>query len=88
MKGFLSSLHAFYRARLKQEIEKLQGDVRAARVSANEEKSLKLFQEKKVKELEKQLREADAETDQQIGQINERLREAEEEKQVLRQQVT
>ncbi|XP_045137030.1 citron rho-interacting kinase-like [Portunus trituberculatus] len=73
-------------ARLNQELEKLQGDIRAARASANEEKSLKLFQEKKVKELEKQLREADAETDQQIVQINEQLKEVEEGKEALRQQ--
>lgn len=76
-----------YRVRLNQEIEKLHADVRAARASANEEKSLKLFQEKKVKELENRLREADVETDQQIIQLSDQLKEAEEAKQELRQQV-
>lgn len=72
---------------MNKEIEKLQADVRAAKASANEEKSLKLFQERKVKELESQLREADAETDQQVERLNEQLKEAEVTKQELQQQV-
>lgn len=75
------------RAKLNKEIEKLQSDVRAAKASANEEKSLKLFQERKVKELESQLTEADAETDQQVVRLTEQLKEAEESKQELQQQV-
>lgn len=75
------------RDRLKKEIEKLQGDVRAAKASANEEKSLKLFQERKVKELESQLREVDAETDQEVVRLSEQLKEAEQSKQELQQQV-
>lgn len=76
-----------HRDKLNKEIEKLQADVRAAKASANEEKSLKLFQERKVKELESQLREADAETDQQVERLNEQLKEAEVTKQELQQQV-
>lgn len=76
-----------YRARLNKEVEKLQADVRAAKASANEEKSLKLFQERKVKELERQLREADAETDQQVVRLSEQLKEEEEAKQELQHQV-
>lgn len=73
-------------ARLNKEVEKLQADVRAAKASANEEKSLKLFQERKVKELERQLREADAETDQQVVRLSEQLKEEEEAKQELQHQ--
>lgn len=76
-----------YRARLNKEIEKLQADVRAAKASANEEKSLKLFQERKVKELEGQLREADAETDQEVVRLREQLKDAEEAKHQLQHQV-
>lgn len=76
-----------HRDKLNKEIEKLQADVRTAKASANEEKSLKLFQERKVKELESQLREADAETDQHVVRLNEQLKEVETVKLELQQQV-
>ncbi|XP_042220516.1 citron rho-interacting kinase-like [Homarus americanus] len=63
-------------ARLQQEIEKLEGDVKAAKAATNEEKSLKLFQESKVKELESRLNGVDEETDKQIAYLNNQLQES------------
>lgn len=64
------------RLQLHQEIEKLHDDMKAAKASANEEKSLKLFQERKVKELEHRLSTADLETDEQIARLSEQLQES------------
>lgn len=54
----------------------MQADLRTARSAVNEEKSLKLFQERKVKDLESQLNCRDEESDQQVARLNEQLQES------------
>ncbi|KAK8723357.1 hypothetical protein OTU49_011677 [Cherax quadricarinatus] len=81
------SQHEKDKAKLEEEMEKLQGEVRAAKAATNEEKSLKLFQERKVKELENQLREVDEETDKQIIHLNNQLQESLKINQELQEQI-
>lgn len=64
------------RDKLQKDIEKMQADLRTARSAVNEEKSLKLFQERKVKDLESQLNCRDEESDQQVARLNEQLQES------------
>lgn len=68
--------HQEEKDKLQKDIEKLQAEVRTARSSVNEEKSLKLFQERKVKDLERQLNCQDEESDQQVARLNEQLQES------------
>ncbi|XP_045599128.2 citron rho-interacting kinase [Procambarus clarkii] len=69
-------LHENEETKLKQDIEKLQDELKTTKAAVNEEKSLKLFQERKVKDLETRLREADQETDKQIQCLNNELQES------------
>ncbi|XP_066953798.1 citron rho-interacting kinase-like [Macrobrachium rosenbergii] len=62
-------------ARLQEEIEKLKSEVKASKCSVNEEKSLKFFQEKKVKDLEARMASIDEEHNEQILQLNDQLKE-------------
>lgn len=75
------------RDKLQENIEKLQTDLRTARSSVNEEKSLKLFQERKVKDLESQLNCRDEESDQQVARLNEQLQESNKSSLELHEQV-
>lgn len=58
---------------LQKEIERINGEHRTARVAINEEKSLKLFQEKRVKDLEARLSSTEEETDQQVQRLTDQL---------------
>lgn len=61
--------------------------MRTARSAVNEEKSLKLFQERKVKDLERQLNCQDEESDQQVARLNEQLQESNKTNLELHEQV-
>ncbi|KAF0310045.1 Citron Rho-interacting kinase [Amphibalanus amphitrite] len=63
-----SQKHEQNKASLSEEIVRLQAEVRAAKASANEEKSLKMFQERRAQDLERRLQaqETEVETERDI----------------------
>ncbi|XP_063605169.1 citron rho-interacting kinase-like [Penaeus indicus] len=79
--------HQEEKDKLQKDIEKLQADLRTARSAVNEEKSLKLFQERKVKDLESQLNCRDEESDQQVARLNEQLQESNKSSLELHEQI-
>ncbi|CAL4077327.1 unnamed protein product, partial [Meganyctiphanes norvegica] len=58
---------------LQKEMDRINGELRTSRVAINEEKSLKLFQEKRVKDLETRLSSFEEENDQQIQRLTDQL---------------
>ena len=57
------------RAKLLAEIEQLKQDVRTAKQQANEEKSLKLFSESKLRDVESRLRTIETDSDSRIDSL-------------------
>ena len=57
------------KAKLAEEIEKLKQDVRTAKQQANEEKSLKLFSESKLRDVESRLMSCEQDMDSRIDSI-------------------
>ncbi|KAK7071774.1 hypothetical protein SK128_024513, partial [Halocaridina rubra] len=74
--------------KLQQEIHSLKAEVKSTKASVNEEKSLKIFQEKKVQELEARLGLVDKENDEQVELLNEQLMEYTSGKAELLQHIT
>ncbi|KAF2355990.1 Protein kinase C-like phorbol ester/diacylglycerol-binding domain [Trinorchestia longiramus] len=58
------------RSKFEEQITRLQSDLKAARAQANEEKSLKVFQERKVKGLQDQLQEQERQHDQILAALH------------------
>ena len=74
------------RDELEKKIEKLNADVKTARAGKNEEVSLRLFQERRVKETEDRLKSAEQEHDQQLSVLQEQTTKYNDEKLALQDQ--
>uniref|UniRef100_A0A6A7FRQ3 non-specific serine/threonine protein kinase n=1 Tax=Hirondellea gigas TaxID=1518452 RepID=A0A6A7FRQ3_9CRUS len=61
--------HEALKNKLKDDISKLQTEVKAARAQTNEEKSLKTFQERQVKSLESELKSQEQQQDQETAAL-------------------
>ncbi|KAB7502719.1 Citron Rho-interacting kinase [Armadillidium nasatum] len=68
---------------LSSEIKKLQSELKMSKSSVNEEKSLRIFQEKRVKDLESKLVSNEQEMDEQKSNFEEELKIVKEENNVL-----
>ena len=77
-----------YREQLKKQLEQQSDDTKAARAQTNEEKSLKLFQEKRVKDFEGKLAELEAEHDNKIAELKSQIDDAQTENDHLQSQVS
>lgn len=67
--------HARERSKLQEEISKLQVEVKSARAQANEEKSLKAFQERQVKSLQGQLKAQEQQQDTHTAGLQKEMEE-------------
>ncbi|XP_076037346.1 citron rho-interacting kinase sticky [Oratosquilla oratoria] len=65
--------HATEKAEMEEKIEKLQKEVRESKVAANEEKSLRFYQEKKTKDLENELADLESKHEEEFKKQGEQL---------------
>lgn len=86
-KIYIKIVHLPNRQALKSENEKLQSELKMSKTSVNEEKSLRLFQEKRVKDLENKLVIVDQEMDQQKATSQNEMQNYIEEIEDLQKQV-
>lgn len=63
------------KSKLSQEIERLKQEMRSAKAQVNEEKSLKLFTESKLRDVEARLKSCEADTDSRIGALKNQVEE-------------
>ena len=76
------------KSKLTQEIERLKQDVRAAKAQANEEKSLKLFSESKLRDVESRLKSCETDTDSRINALKKQLEEYSEANKELNERIS